>query len=107
MLRKILVFISVIIVYVLHTTLAPYMELANVVPNFTMVFVCCYSLLRGKREGMIVGLFSGLLLNFAGVKFAFEIGIIVFVCIVAVVGFLAYCYKSESMRNWLSKKLFT
>lgn len=52
-------------------------------------------------------LFSGVLLFLAGVKYAFEIGLIVFVCIVAVVGFLAYCYKNESMRNWLSKKLFT
>lgn len=51
-------------------------------------------------------LFGGLLLSFAGVKYTLEIGVIVFVCIVAVVGFLAYCYKSESMRNWLSKKLF-
>ncbi len=63
MLRKILMFISIILVYVLHTTLAPYIALAKVVPNFTVVFVCCISFLRGKREGMIVGFFSGLLLD--------------------------------------------
>ena len=73
---------------------------------------------RKKRSGILKALaicaetalaflLSGALLYFAGVPFAFEIGLIVFVCIVAVVGFLAYCYKSESMRNWLSKKLFT
>ena len=58
-------------------------------------------------ETALAFLFSGLLLFFSGVPYAFEIGLIVFLCIVAVVGFLAYCYKSESMRNWLSKKLFT
>ncbi len=63
MLRKFLVVISIIIVYVLHTTLAPYMALADVVPNFSMVFVCITGLLRGKREGMIVGMCSGLLLD--------------------------------------------
>ncbi len=63
MLRKILTFIGIIIVYVLHTTLAPYLALANIVPNFTVVFVCCNALLRGKREGMVVGFFSGLLLD--------------------------------------------
>lgn len=63
MLRKILMLISVIIVYALHTTLAPFIKLANVVPNFTVVFVCCYSLLRGKREGMVAGFLSGLLLD--------------------------------------------
>lgn len=51
-------------------------------------------------------LFGGILLSLAGVKYTLEIGVIVFACIVAVVGFLAYCYKSENMRNWLSKKLF-
>ena len=58
-------------------------------------------------EVALTFLFGGILLSVvASVKYAFEIGLIVFVCIVAVVGFLAYCYKSESMRNWLSKKLF-
>ncbi len=58
-------------------------------------------------EVALAFLLSGVLLFFAGVPYAFEIGLIIFVCIVAVAGFLAYCYKSESMRNWLSKKLFT
>lgn len=73
---------------------------------------------RKKRSGILKALavcaeialaflFGGLVLSFAGVKYAAEIGLIVFVCIVAVVGFLAYCYRSENMRNWLSKKLFT
>lgn len=58
-------------------------------------------------EVALTFLFGGILLSVsASVRYAFEIGLIVFVCIVAVVGFLAYCYKSESMRNWLSKKLF-
>ncbi len=72
---------------------------------------------RKKRSGILKALaicaeislaflFGGVLLFFAGVKYAFEIGFIVFVCIVAVVAFLAYCYKSENVRNWLSKKLF-
>ena len=58
-------------------------------------------------EVALAFLFSGVLLSVcAGVKYAVEIGIIVFVCIVAVVGFLAYCYKNENVRAWLSKKLF-
>ena len=73
---------------------------------------------KNKRSGILKALaicaevaltflFGGILLSVsASVNYAFEIGLIVFACIVAVVGFLAYCYKSESMRNWLSKKLF-
>lgn len=73
---------------------------------------------RKKRSGILKALaicaetalaflFGGVLLSVtASVRYAAEIGVIVFVCIVAVVGFLAYCYRNESMRNWLSKKLF-
>lgn len=73
---------------------------------------------KNKRSGILKALaicaevalaflFGGIILSVsASVKYAFEIGLIVFACIVAVVGFLAYCYKSESMRSWLSKKLF-
>ena len=82
--------------------------------------VLCYILWvrRKKRSGILKALvicaevafaflFSGVLLSVcASVKFAVEIGFIAFVCIIAVVGFLAYCYKSASMREWLSKKLF-
>ena len=63
MLRKILIVISIIIVYVLHATLATNIALADIVPNFTMVFVCINGLLRGKKEGMIIGFFSGLLID--------------------------------------------
>ena len=73
---------------------------------------------KNKRSGILKALaicaevaltflFGGILLSVsASVNYAFEIGLIVFACIVAVVGFLAYCYKSENMRKWLSKKLF-
>ena len=58
-------------------------------------------------EVALAFLFSGVLLSVcADLKYVAEIGIIVFSCIVAVVAFLAYCYKSKSMRAWLSKKLF-
>lgn len=58
-------------------------------------------------ETALAFLGGGVLLStMASVQYAAEIGFIVFVCIVAVVAFLAYCYRSESMRSWLSKKLF-
>lgn len=83
-----------------------------------MVLVYIVWVRKNKRSGILKALFvcsevaltflfSGVLLSVcASVKYAAEIGIIVFVCIVAVVGFLAYCYKSEGMRKWLSRKLY-
>ena len=91
----------------------PIIALISVMVLFYIIWVR-----RKKRSGILKALaicaetaltflFGGVLLSVtASVRYAAEIGIIVFACIVAVVGFLAYCYRSESMRNWLSKKLF-
>ncbi len=95
------------------TCALPIMILISLMVLFYLIWVR-----KKKRSGILKALaicaetalaflFSGILLSVsASVKYAAEIGIIVFVCIFAVVGFLAYCYRSESMRNWLSKKLF-
>lgn len=93
MLRKILLVIAIIIVYVLHTTLAPFIAMANVVPNFTMVFVCITSLLRGRREGMIVGFFSGLLLD-------------VFYGYNDIIGINALCYVFVGYINGVFKDIY-
>ena len=45
---------------------------------------------------------EGLAFKVAGV-----IGIIVFVSCLSIIAFLAYCYKSKSMRRYLSKRFFT
>lgn len=42
----------------------------------------------------------------SGIKYAFDIGVIVSVCFAALAGFLAYCYFSRHMRAWLSKRFF-
>ena len=63
MLRFILVGFLVIISYVMQTTLAHAMSMGVTAPNLIMIFVCSYALLRGKKEGMYVGFFSGLLVD--------------------------------------------
>lgn len=50
--------------------------------------------------GLVIAL--GLEIKVAGV-----IGIIVFVSCLSIIAFLAYCYKSNSMRRYLSKRFFT
>lgn len=50
---------------------------------------------------------SGALLSFScDVRYAFEIGTIIFVSLIAIVIFLSYCYSSKTIRKWLSKRLF-
>lgn len=50
---------------------------------------------------------GGILSVELGVHYASTIGIIAFICFVAIVGFLVYCYSSKTVRKWLSKRFFT
>lgn len=50
--------------------------------------------------GLVVSV--GLSIKIAGI-----IGIIVFVSCLCIIAFLTYCYKSKSMRRYLSKRFFT
>ena len=63
MLRIISVGLFIIISYVLQTTFSQTMSFGVVAPNLLMIFVCCYALLRGKREGIFVGFFAGMLVD--------------------------------------------
>lgn len=56
----------------------------------------------------VAALISGTILTTVlKLPFAFEIGITVFVCVLSIVAFLAYCYSSKTIRKWLSKRFFT
>lgn len=59
-------------------------------------------------EIAVTSFVTGLLLS-VGTPWPYmaEIGFTLALCILAVVGFLTYCYFSKSMRKWLSERLFT
>lgn len=41
-----------------------------------------------------------------GIPHSFDVGMIIFVSCIVLIGFLIYCYSSKRMRFWLSKKFF-
>lgn len=56
----------------------------------------------------IFSLVSGIVVSLGfKVYFAAITGTIIFVSCLCIIGFLAYCYKSKSMRRYLSKRFFT
>lgn len=63
MVRIILVGLLLIISYVFQTTFALSLSFGVAAPNLLMILVCCYALLRGRKEGMIVGFFAGILID--------------------------------------------
>jgi rod shape-determining protein MreD len=61
--RGIIYFIEIIICLVLQSSLYPFISLANVMPNLLIILVVSTAYMRGKTTGMIIGFFSGLLLD--------------------------------------------
>lgn len=63
MLRKVVLFLIIAICYVLQTTTFQTFSFANISPNLLIIVVSAFGFMRGKREGMYVGFFCGLLID--------------------------------------------
>lgn len=61
--RKIVVGILIIICFLLQCTLFKALALGAVSPNLLIVLTSCFGFMRGKKEGLFVGFFCGLLID--------------------------------------------
>ena len=52
-----------VLCYLLQCTLFPYLTLASVKPNLLLIITASYGFMRGAKDGMLVGFFSGLLVD--------------------------------------------
>lgn len=53
--------VIIIVCYLLETTVFQKIALASIVPNLLIVVTSAFGFMRGKKEGMIIGFFCGLL----------------------------------------------
>lgn len=72
MLRKIVLFIIISICFVLQTTTFQALSFANISPNVLIIVTSAFGFMRGKKEGMYVGFFCGLLVD---IFFGFYLGV--------------------------------
>lgn len=63
MLRKAVLTITIIVFFSLQCTLFKVLSLASVSPNLLLILTFAAGFMRGKKEGMYVGLFSGFILD--------------------------------------------
>ncbi|EOS41198.1 rod shape-determining protein MreD [Lachnospiraceae bacterium] len=59
--RVIVTALTVCFCYMLQCTLFPNLALASIKPNILIILTASYGFMRGPRDGMLVGFFSGLL----------------------------------------------
>ena len=73
MLRKIILGFSIFFFFILQCTIFQSLALASVSPNLLLILTFVAGFMRGKKEGMYVGFFCGLILDlFTGRTFGFN-----------------------------------
>lgn len=61
--RCIVVFILIILNFTLQSTLLSPNDLSGITGNLLMVLTVSFGLMRGRKEGMLIGFFSGMLMD--------------------------------------------
>ncbi|HIT61627.1 MAG TPA: rod shape-determining protein MreD [Candidatus Fimousia stercorigallinarum] len=63
LLRGIFYTFAIIISFLLQTSVFSFLKLADTAPNVMLALVVCIAMMRGRKEGLIVGFFCGLLID--------------------------------------------
>lgn len=61
--RKIVITVMILICFLLQSTVFKALSFASISPNLMVVLVSSFGFMRGKREGMFIGFFSGLIID--------------------------------------------
>ena len=89
--RKIVLTITIIACFLLQCTVFKALSIASISPNLLIVVVASFGFMRGKKEGLFVGFFAGLLLD---IMFG------------TVIGFYALIYMYRISERFLQTDLF-
>lgn len=89
--RKVTVILIIIICFLLQSTLFQRISLGGIVPNLLIIITSAFGFMRGKKEGLFVGFFCGLLIDvFYG----------------EMIGFYALLYMCIGYLNGLFHRIF-
>ena len=94
MLRKVIEIILCIVLFVLQITVFKDLQIASVSPNLILILIASIGFMRGKNEGMLVGVICGL---FVDIYFSPVLGLYTFLYML--VGYLNGCFKNEFFPN--------
>ncbi|HXG35414.1 MAG TPA: rod shape-determining protein MreD [Dehalococcoidia bacterium] len=64
--KYVIIFSVLFFLAVISQSALPHFKLLGVTPNLLLVFVICWNMLRGQRDGMWIALMAGLLADFTG-----------------------------------------
>ncbi|HIR94121.1 MAG TPA: rod shape-determining protein MreD [Candidatus Egerieimonas intestinavium] len=61
--RKLVLAAMVLVTFLLQTTVFPNLAIASVAPNLLLILTVAFGFLRGKKEGLFLGFFCGLIID--------------------------------------------
>lgn len=61
--RRIVMIIIILVSFILQCSIFPAISIASVKPNLLLILPVAFGLMRGKREGMFMGFFGGLMMD--------------------------------------------
>ena len=96
--RKLCVFLIIAICFLLQTTLFQALSFASISPNLLVAVTSSFGFMRGRKEGMWIGFFCGLLLD---IFFGSVIGF--YALIYAYIGYVKLICVLSSRNSLLSE----
>ena len=63
MLRRVIVFIIIIVGFLLQGTVFSGISMGGIVPNILIIITSSFGFMRGKNEGMLIGFLCGLIMD--------------------------------------------
>lgn len=95
--RKIVIVLTILITFLLQSTVFPFFTITSVIPNLLLILTVSFGFMQGKTEGLFVGFFCGLLIDlFYGNLFGFYA--LVYMYIGYLNGFLCKIYYDEDVK---------
>jgi rod shape-determining protein MreD len=87
--RFIIILLEIIVCFLLQTTVFQWAALAHVSPNLLLILTVAVGLMRGRTEGLFIGLICGLLMDLC---YGYVIGL--YALIYMVIGYLnGFCHR--------------
>ena len=97
MIRTITMTLLILITFILQSTVFQSLSIASIVPNLLLILTVSFGFMRGKKEGIFVGFFCGILIDiFFGNLLGFYA--LIYMYIGYLNGFLCKVYYDEDVK---------
>lgn len=89
--RKLITFIIILVCFLLQCTIFPKLAFASVKPNLLIIVISAFGFMRGRKEGMAVGVVAGVLAD---------------ICWGGILGFYTLVFTGIGYANGVFQRLF-